>query len=291
MTTMQGKTVLVTGATAGIGLETARGLARMGARVIVVGRSEDKTAATVADIRHTTGNEQVELLLGDLSLMADVRTVADAFKRQYDRLDVLVNNVGALMQRRQVTGEGVEMTWALNHLGYFVMTRELLDILKASAPARIVNVSSDAHRGGRIRWDDPEMSSGYFAFNAYSQSKLANILFTKELARRIAGTGVTANALHPGVVASNFAMTNNSANLFTRLFRRAFDLFSISLEDGAKTSLHVAASPDVEGVNGAYFAKSRPATPSAAARDADAARRLWEITEARLAEIEERALA
>jgi NAD(P)-dependent dehydrogenase (short-subunit alcohol dehydrogenase family) len=277
----------VTGATAGIGLETARGLAKMGAHVVIVGRSEDKTAATVAEIRRTTGSEKIEALIGDLSIMAEVRSVAAAFQAKYDRLDVLVNNVGAIMNKRKVTAEGVEMTWALNHLGYFVMTRELLDMLKDSAPARIVNLSSDAHKGGKIRWSDPEMSSSYISFASYAQSKLANVLFTKELARRLEGTGVTANAVHPGVVASNFALTNNGDNFIVKLGRRLFDIFSISVEDGAKTSLYVATSPEVEGVNGEYFAKSKIATPSSAARDESAQKRLWEITEARLAEIEQ----
>lgn len=287
MTDLNGKIALVTGATAGIGLETARGLAKMGAHVVIVGRNEDKAAATVADIRRTTGNQNVEALIGDLALMSEVRSVAAAFKAKFDRLDILVNNVGAIMNKRKVTAEGVEMTWALNHLGYFVMTRELLDVLKASAPARIVNLSSDAHKGGKIRWSDPEMSSGYISFASYAQSKLANILFTKELAERLEGTGVTANAVHPGVVASNFALTNNGDNFIVKLGRRLFDIFSISLEDGAKTSLYVATSPDVENINGKYFAKSKIASESAAARDESAQKRLWEITEERLAEIEE----
>ncbi len=285
MTDMTSQTVLISGATAGIGLETARGLAKMGAHVVIIGRSQNKTIDVVADLKRTTGNENIEYLLADLALMSEVRRVAADFKAKYDRLDVLVNNVGAIFNSRKVSSEGIEMTWALNHLGYFVLTQELLDVLKASAPARIVNVSSDAHRSGKIRWDDPEMSKKFSVFPAYSQSKLANIMFTFELARRLEGTGVIANVLHPGLVASNFAVTNNPG-IFNKVVRRVLNLFSISSEEGAQTSIYLASSPKAADITGEYFVKSKIVQPIDAAKDVSAQQRLWELTEARLAQLQ-----
>ena len=207
---MQGKTVLISGATNGIGKVTARELAHMGAQVVIIGRSKARTEETVREIQTVSGNQQVHSLLGDLSLISEVRRVADEFKQRFARLDVLVNNAGAVFAKRQETREGHEMTLALNHLNYFLLTHLLLDRLKSSAPARIVNVSSEAHTGGSLRLDDlqSKQSYGRGGFNAYSQSKLMNVMFTYELARRLAGSGVTANALHPGLVSSGFGKNN-----------------------------------------------------------------------------------
>src|SRR5258707_9803495 len=206
MDNMQGKICLITGATNGIGKETALGLARLGATVIVVGRSRDLGAATVAEIKQKSGNSNVESMTADLSSMAEVRRLAKEFKAKYNALHVLVNNAGAIFLSRQLSPDGYEMTFALNHLSYFLLTNLLLDLIKASAPARIVNVSSDSHERAHINFDDLQSTKGYTGIGAYGQSKLANIMFTYELARRLSETGVTVNAVHPGFVRSRFAI-------------------------------------------------------------------------------------
>jgi NAD(P)-dependent dehydrogenase (short-subunit alcohol dehydrogenase family) len=274
---MAGKTVLVTGATSGLGEIAARELAAQGARVVLVGRSAPKCEATAAMIRQATGNPNVEYLVADLSSQADVRRLAVEVEARCPRLDVLVNNAGAMISPRQESVDGIEMTWALNHLGYFLLTNLLLDRLKASAPSRVVSVASDAHRmAWGIDFDDVEGIKSYSPFRAYSQSKLANILFTRELASRLEGSGVTANCLHPGFVATNFTAGKG----FTfRLFQLMARVFAISPEKGARTTIYLASSPEVEGVTGGYFARCRPARPSAAARDGEAARRLWDLSE------------
>ncbi|MFN8487446.1 MAG: SDR family oxidoreductase [Caldilineaceae bacterium] len=275
---MQGKICLVTGATAGIGEVTARELARLGAHVLVVGRSRAKAAATVNQIKQQTGNPNVEFMLADLSSQQAIRQLADQFKQQHNRLDVLLNNAGALFMQRQETVDGLEMTFALNHLSYFLLTNLLLDTLKASAPARIINVASDAHQGSVIHFDDLQGRQKYRGFSAYSQSKLANILFTYELARRLVGTQVTANTLHPGFVASNFA-TNNGW-FYDKIFRFFAKYIAISPEQGARTSVYLASSPEVANVSGKYFVKQKVATSSRASYDEAAAQRLWQVSEA-----------
>ena len=273
---LQNKICLVTGATGGIGEITARELARQGAQVIVVGRSRDKCVATVNQIKQQTGNAQIEFMLADLASQKEIYQLAEAFKRQYNRLDVLVNNAGALFMTRQETVDGIEMTFALNHLNYFLLTDLLLDVLKRSAPARIVNVSSDAHKGSVIDFADLQGRKTYRGFTAYSRSKLANILFTYELARRLASTGVTANTLHPGFVASNFA-TNNGW-FYDKVFRQFAKLIAINPEAGARTSIYLASSPDVEGVTGKYFVKQKAVPSSPASYDEAAAKRLWQVS-------------
>ena len=277
---MSGKICLVTGATAGIGLVAARALAEQGATVIGVGRNREKNAAAVAQIKQQTGNPDIEYLLADLSVQKDVRALAEQIKRKYARLHVLVNNAGALFLKRQQSADGIEMTFALNHLNYFLLTNLLLEPLKASAQAqssaRIINVSSRAHvRVAGLNSDDLQNQQGYTGFQAYGQSKLANVLFTYELARRLEGTGVTVNALHPGFVATRFA-TNNG--WLTRLVRPVLDLFALSAEEGAQTILYLATSPEVEGVTGRYFVESKAVPSSPASHDAAAARRLWDIS-------------
>lgn len=277
---MQGKVCIVTGATGGIGEVTARELARKGATVVVISRSETKCRATVDRIRAETGNPRVDYLVADMASQSSVRSVAEAFRAKYDRLDVLVNNAGMYFARRQESADGIEMTFALNHLGYFLLMELLRDLLVASAPARVVNVSSGAHMRGKINFEDLEGKVKFSGWAAYAQSKLANILFTAELARQLAGTGVTANSLHPGFVASNFAMNNmeGSRAILRPLFRLMQKFTAISPEEGAQTSLFLASSPAMEGVTGQYFAKSKAVTPSKAAQDRQAARRLWEIS-------------
>jgi NAD(P)-dependent dehydrogenase (short-subunit alcohol dehydrogenase family) len=276
-TSMAGKTVLVTGATAGIGEVTARELAKKGARVVLVGRSASKCEATAAMIRQSTGSQAVEFLVGDLSSQAGVRKVAREFLEGHDRLDVLVNNAGAYFSKRRTSVDGIEMTFALNHLGYFLLTNLLLDTLKTSSPSRVVSVASDAHRFvSKVDFDDPQGSKKYGGWHAYCQSKLMNILFTGELARRLAGTGLTANSLHPGFVASNFTAGNGAMGWF---LRRLASLAAIDTDAGAKTSIYLASSPEVEGVTGRYFAKEKPAEPTRAALDEAAAARLWDLSE------------
>jgi NAD(P)-dependent dehydrogenase (short-subunit alcohol dehydrogenase family) len=263
--------VMVTGATAGIGLVTARRLAQQDATVIVVGRSLERSRAAVAQIKEQTGNARVDYLVADLSLQADIRRLAKEVQERYPRLHVLVNNAGGVFLNGQVTQEGIEMTLALNHLGYYLLTRSLYNLLKASAPARIVNVSSLAHHGARI--DLPNLQ--FSGWKGYKRSKLANILFTYELARRLDGSGVTANALSPGVVASNFGMNNRG---FFPWIKPLVDRFAVSVERGAETSIHLAGSPEVEGVTGQYFTLCKPRRSSPASYDSAAAARLWDLS-------------
>ena len=274
---MSGKTCLVTGATSGIGEVAALELAKKGAHIVLVGRSRDKAEGTADRIRRESGNPSVEYLLADLSSRAEVRRLADEVKGRYPRLDVLINNAGAMFDPRRESVDGIEMTWALNHLAYFLLTDLLLDTLKAGAPSRIVSVASDAHRMvSGIDFDDIEGKKTYKPFRIYGQSKLANILFTRELARRLEGSGVTANCLHPGFVATNF--TSGEGWTF-RLFQVMAKVFAITPEKGAESTVYLASSPEVEGVSGQYFAKCRTAKPTRAALDDGAARRLWELSE------------
>jgi retinol dehydrogenase 12 len=274
--TMQGKVCLVTGGTAGIGQVTARELARKGAHVVIVGRNEQKCEATVRDVRQQTGNPAVEFLVADLSAQAQVRTLARQFQQQHSRLDVLINNAGGIFMERRESPDGIEMTLALNHLTYFFLTSLLLDLIKASAPARIINVSSEAHRGMTLDFDDLQARQRYRGFQVYSRSKLANLLFTSELARRMEGTGVSVNALHPGFVATNIFSGNG---WFGWWVRRIASVVALSPEEGAKTTIYLATSPEVEGVSGKYFVKELAVQPSPASLDQEAARRLWEISE------------
>ena len=268
---MDGETCLVTGATSGIGLKTAEGLAAAGARLIVVGRNEQWVSALAARLGPETGSH-----VADLSSQADVRRLAQEVQERYGKIDVLINNAGAFFQRRQESADGVEMTFALNHLAPFLLTNLLVDYLKAGGPARIVTVASFAHKGATLDFDDLEGKRKYGGWRAYGRSKLANIVFTYELARRLEGTGVTANCLHPGFVASKFGHNNKG---FARgLMRLGQRLFAISEEKGARTSIHLASSADVAGVNGKYFAKSKPIASSAVSHDEDAQARLWEIS-------------
>jgi NAD(P)-dependent dehydrogenase (short-subunit alcohol dehydrogenase family) len=273
---MKDKVCLVTGATAGLGKATARQLARQGATVIVAGRNREKNRATVNEIKQQTGNPNVESMLADLSVQKEVRALAEQFKSKYQSLNVLVNNAGAIFLRRQESADGIEMTFALNHLNYFLLTNLLLDTLKASAPARIINVSSRAHvRVPGLNFDDLQNRKGYAGQQVYGQSKLANVLFTYELARRLEGTRITVNALHPGFVATRFA-TNNG--VLARLARPLLDLFAISVEEGARTMVYLATSPEVEGMTGKYFYRQQAIPSSPASYDEEAARRLWEVT-------------
>jgi len=253
---MQNKTVLITGGNAGIGLETARALAKQGATVVLVARDAAKGEQAVADIKNTTGNNNVSFMKCDLGSQKQVRQLVADFKAKHDRLDVLVNNAGAFFSEYGETEDGIERQFAINHLGPFLLTNLLLDLMKASAPARIVNVASRAHYRGWINFDDLYFKKGYDGFvKAYGQSKLANVLFTNELARRLEGTGVTANSLHPGVVATDIALKESKG-----IYRFGWWLwkhFMITPVEGAATSIFLASSPAVEGVTGQYFDKSK----------------------------------
>jgi NAD(P)-dependent dehydrogenase (short-subunit alcohol dehydrogenase family) len=274
---MQGKTVLVTGANQGIGKATALALAQQGARVVLLSRSDEKGRKAVADIQAATGSKDVELLVADLSSLEEVRRAAAEFKQRHDRLHVLVNNAGVLVPSRRVTVDGFEETFAINHLAYFLLTRELLDVLNAAAPARVVNVSSAAHQAGRMQWDDLQFAQQpYLQWRAYGQSKLANVLFTYELARRLDPAKVTANVLHPGVIASGFGQTYGGATAF---FVRLAHPFFASPEAGARTSVYLASSPEVAGVTGKYFAKCKAVKSSADSYDEAAQKKLWALSE------------
>lgn len=271
---LQGRVVMITGATAGIGRAAATDLARLQATLVLVGRDPQRTQATVDAIRRETGSATVTSLLADLCSMQAVRDLAAAFRREHERLHVLINNAGGVFWTRARTVDGLEMTFALNHLSPFLLTNLLLDTLKVSAPARIITVSSDAHTGGRARFGDPQHQGRYRGYRAYSESKLDNLLFTYELARRLEGTGVTANALHPGFVATNFGHSG-----MMRWLMPIAQRFAISPEEGARTIVYLAASPDVAQVSGKYFYKERPIASSPASANLDHQRRLWQISE------------
>lgn len=274
---MQNKICLVTGGTSGIGLETAKQLARLGATVIIVGRDATKSAATVAQIRQHSGNANVEFLLADLSAQAQVRALAEQFRRRYARLDVLINNAGVAMMRRQESVDGIEMTFAINVLAPFILTHDLLDVLKASAPSRIINVASTLHKNAKFNFDDVQMKRKYDGLMAYNNSKLALLWFTYELARRLEGTGVTVNALHPGAVRTNLIARNGW--FYKWIVNPIFSLQAISAEQGAQTSVYLASSPDVEKVTGKYFGKCKPRESSPASYDEESQKRLWRLCE------------
>jgi NAD(P)-dependent dehydrogenase (short-subunit alcohol dehydrogenase family) len=273
---MAGKSVLITGGTGGIGRATAIGLAKMGARVGITGRDATRTKQAAADIRSASGNPAVDAFAADMATQAEIRRLAAAVLEAYPRLDVLVNNVGGFWAHRHITADGLEFTFALNHLAPYLLTNLLLDRLRASAPARVVTVSSGAHARGRIDFDDLQGARGYSGNRAYSQSKLANILFSNELARRLEGTGVTANSLHPGVVGTNFG-AEDQARFFTLVKRLVLPILKTP-EQGAQTSIYVASSPELDGVTGQYFANRKPKRASKAAYDQLASGRLWEVS-------------
>ena len=275
--TMEEKTCLITGGSDGIGYVAARELARMGARVVIVGRNPAKTDAAVQRIVAETGNPAVERLLADLSSQREVRRVAAEALERLPRLDVLLNNAGAIFLSSRHSVDGMEMTFALNHIGYFLLTTLLLDRLRDSAPARIINVSSSAHGSpGRFRLEDLPKSGSNRGYRAYGRSKLCNILFTYELARRLEGTNITVNALHPGLVQTNIARNNG-------LLGRAVNFFigarGVNANKGAETLVHLAASSEVEGVTGKFFVDCRAVPSSALSYDTDLAAELWEMSE------------
>ncbi len=274
---MQGKICLVTGATDGIGRVTAQALARQGAQVIVVGRNAEKGKRVVAGLRREAENERIDFELADLSCQADIRALARRLDEKLPRLDVLVNNVGAFFYRRALSRDGIEMTLALNHLGYFLLTGLLLGLLKRSAAARIVNVASAAHKGPQVNFDDLQGEARYRGWRAYQQSKLANLLFTYRLAERLGDSGIVANCLHPGFVATRFG--HNNGGLVRLALVILQKLAAISELDGARTSIYLASDDEAATVSGRYFDKCKAVESSSPSRDKAAQERLWEVSE------------
>lgn len=278
---MNGKHVIVTGATSGIGLETARELAKMGAAVTLISRNEQKLQNTTEQFKQETGNNTIDWIQADLSSVESTKQAAETFLARHDRLDVLVNNAGAVFAERRESVDGIEMTIALNHVNYFVLTNALLPLMKATAAGtgdgRIINVSSQAHRNAKFNWDDLEGREKYGSFQAYSLSKAMNVLHANALARRLEGTGITANSLHPGVVATNIwsaqkGILGKIANFAKR--------FMITSEDGAQTNIHLATSADVKGITGNYWMKSKQEPAIPLTDDVEMQERLWEVSEA-----------
>ncbi len=274
MGALTGKTALVTGATSGIGLEAAVVLAQQGAKVVMVGRDPQRTAAALAEIQRRSGSGDVSSLLCDFSSQASIRALAAAFRAQHARLEILLNNAGMVNPKRELTVDGIESTFATNHLGYFLLTLLLLDLVVASAPARIVNVASVGHRSGTIDFADLGFERGYSIMKAYSRSKLGNVLFTRELARRLEGKGVTVNSVHPGGVATN--IWNKAPRWAQPVLSVVKSLFMISAAEGGATLTFLAASPEVEGKTGLYFEKNKPVAPAPRALDDALAAKLWD---------------
>ena len=270
------QTILITGATSGIGEAAARQLAALGHRVVLHARTGEKGEPVRREIEAATGNQNVGLLTADFGRLSEVRALAAAFREQYDRLDVLINNAGLYLSKRTETLDGFETTWAVNHLAPFLLTNLLLDRLKASAPARIVNVASNAHTGGRINFDDLQMRERFNGLGAYAQSKLANILFTYELARRLDGTGVMAVAMHPGVVDTGIWERNTG---LLDYFLRGMSVFYKSPKKSARSVVRLAVDPALEGVTGKYFDQMKEKRSAEASYDEAVAARLWEVSE------------
>lgn len=262
---MDTRRVLITGSTDGIGKATATELARRGFEVVVHGRSEKRVTEAARDIQEAAPEAHLETVAGNLASLEQVRMVADEVKQRFDRLDVLINNAGVMTSSRQESEDGYELTFAVNHLAHFLLTNLLLDLLRASAPARIITVSSMVHASGEIRFDDLQMRRGYSGYRAYAQSKLANVLFTYELARRLDGSGVTANALHPGVIA-------------TKLLHVSFSGGG-PIEQGAEMPVFLATSPEVASTSGQYFSSRRPERSSSLSYDEQLQKRLWDVSE------------
>lgn len=273
---MQDKVVLVTGATAGIGRVAACELARRGAKLTFVGRNHERCAATLEYIRQATSSTNVEYIVADLSSYQAVKRCAEQFANKHDRLDVLLNNAGAIFLKKQLSADGIEMTWALNHFGYLWLTQHLLELLTTSAPSRIINVSSSAHKRGVLNNSTIMSSSDAVGYSAYAKSKLANLLFTYELAKRLEDRKVTVNGCHPGVVSTNFGLNNG---FLGRLYKCFTDLYSITADEGAKTLIYLACDPSISTVTGKYFVNEKITPSSTAANNADLASRLWQWSE------------
>ena len=279
---MIGKRILITGATNGIGKQAALELARMGAEIVIVGRDEIKTRKVSVDLRTVSGNSYVDLLVADLSTMDEVRRIAADYREKYGRLDVLLNNAGAVFSEYRQSADGFEMTFALNHISYYLLTNLLLDIIKLTAhehgEARIINVSSSAHRNATLRLDNLRDQSGFSMLNSYGASKLMNVLFTYELARRLDDSAVTVNAVHPGLVETGFG--HNTGGLWSPIIKILQRLFAISPKRGAETLVHLASSPDVAGISGKYWNEKKQKRSSENSYDREQQQQLWEYSAA-----------
>lgn len=277
MTDMNGKVCIVTGSNSGIGKETALALAEMGATVVMAVRDAEKGENARNEILEQTGNTKTDLMICDLASLDSIRQFAKEFTQKYDRLDVLVNNAGCTIHKRQVTNDGFERTLAVNYLGPFLLTHELLPMLKSSAPSRVINLTSGIHSSARVDFDDLQNERKYRAMNAYGAAKLMVVMYTYELARRLEGTGVSVNAVHPGFAATNLG--SNTGALRHRIMFKMVRPLQISAKKGAETSVYVATSPELEGVTGKYFAKSEERPSSELSYDEEAQKRLWVVTE------------
>ncbi len=276
---MHGKRVLITGATNGIGKQAALELLKMGAEVVIVGRNETKTRQVMMQLQAQSGNDSIDMLVADLSSMDEVRRIAAEFRAKYDRLDVLLNNAGAVFSDYQESVDGYEMTFALNHLSYYLMTNLLLDMLEDTAQesgeARIINVSSSAHRNAMLRLDNLRDASGFSMMNSYGASKLMNVLFTYELARRLEGSNITVNVLHPGLIRSRFG--HNTSGLWSRLIK-VVQVFARSTKQGAETPVYLATSPEVVGISGKYWNLKQQKRSSKNSYDREQQQKLWEFS-------------
>lgn len=272
--TLSGKTCLVTGANSGIGFVISRELARLGGHVVMVCRDSSKGIEALDEIKQATNSQSVELMIADLASLNSVRKLVQDFKLTNDRLHILVNNAGLILGKRITTVDGLESTFQINYLSHFLLTNLLLDVIRASAPSRIVNVTSTAHFGGKIDFGDLQEENGYGAMKSYSQSKLAQVLFTHELSEKLKGTGVTVNCVHPGVVRTRWGTEGGTLGIGIRLARP----FMITAEKGAETPIYVATSPELEGISGKYFAKKRIEESSRESSNSEEAKKLWEIS-------------
>ena len=272
---LTGRVCLITGANSGIGKAAALGLAKLDATVVMVSRDKDKGEAALLEIRTLSGNKNVDSMVADLSSQDSVRELAHDFKARYKKLHVLINNAGTFLPKRVATADGLEATFATNHLGHFLLTNLLLDVLKASAPSRIINITSSAHRGTEINFEDLQGEKKYSGYHAYSQSKLANVMFTYQLAKQLEGTRVTVNCLHPGVVRTGFGKDQTG---LMSIAVRVFSPFMMSPEKAAKAVLYMATSARLEQVNGKHFAKGKEERSSNESYDAASAERLWKVS-------------
>lgn len=269
--------VVITGANSGMGKATSIELARTGATVIMVCRDKKRGEAALKEVQNESGNHSVKLMICDLGSLKSIRAFCTEFKENYQRLDVLINNAGVILPGRHETTDGYELQFGVNHLGHFLLTNLLLDRIIASAPARIINVSSGAHKVGKIHFEDVNLKKNYQLWRAYGQSKLANILFTYKLAEKLKGTGVTVNCLHPGAVATNMGINRKTG--FGTLITRILKPFFQTAEQGAATSIYLATSKEVEGITGKYFYRKKPISSSKRSYDKDLADRLWTLSE------------
>lgn len=277
MNDMTGNIVIVTGANSGMGLATTIELAKMGAHVVMACRSQSRGETALQQAQQESGSTALELMTLDLGSFDSIRAFASDFRAQYDRLDVLVNNAGVVTIKRELTKDGYEAMIGVNHLGHFLLTNELLEPLQRARQGRVVNVSSGAHKVGSIHWDDPNLGKGFNVAKGYAQSKLANILFTKELARRLQPTRVTVNALHPGAVSTSLGVNRDTG--FGKAVYKLLRPFFLSPLEGARTAIYMASSPEVEHVTGEYYVKCKPDKTTEKARDPKLAARLWEWSE------------